>query len=388
MPEPRRTQPGDPTPPGPPHARPATPARPDTPSGTTNPNEAAEGFTKTELRIIEAHFGLGPAQSVWRFHRGSEKSPKLVVKTARGLFLIKRRTLTPKALQRLAVTHEIQLKLASQSYPVAALVGTSDGGQSILKYQDHVYEVSHFLTGDPFDQSPRPCRDSGKLLARFHDEIADMDPRPLEVFGPTFHRAPHTSPDVVRVLSKRMCETQSNLSQQQAQDLAVKVVTMYDRASQTVDREYGYPDWPRVIVHGDWHPGNMIYRNGRAMAVVDFDDARIGPRAIDVAYGALHFSIVTEGTDPRKWPDELDQLRWRAFFAGYDEYRVDMVLSRAEIHAMPWLMVEALLLESIKPVLAHGRFGNIAGYPFLETMLRKATWLRSHAERLARLLGA
>ncbi|WP_227497374.1 phosphotransferase enzyme family protein [Planctomonas psychrotolerans] len=42
-----------------------------------------------------------------------------------------------------------------------------------------------------------------------------------------------------------------------------------------------------IMVHGDYHPGNLILGNGRA-AVIDFDRCGLGPAAMDVASAILY----------------------------------------------------------------------------------------------------
>ena len=72
-------------------------------------------------------------------------------------------------------------------------------------------------------------------------------------------------------------------------------------------------------------------------------------KVIDVANGALQFSILGGTEDPSQWPDYLDESRFKRFIRGYDE--VDVV-SVAELEVIPWLMVEALVASTI--LLANG----------------------------------
>lgn len=47
---------------------------------------------------------------------------------------------------------------------------------------------------------------------------------------------------------------------------------------------------PEVLVHHDIHPGNATWRRGRLAAVVDWNEARLGPAVSDVAYCAVDLS--------------------------------------------------------------------------------------------------
>jgi homoserine kinase type II len=118
------------------------------------------------------------------------------------------------------------------------------------------------------------------------------------------------------------------------------------------------------------------------VAVIDYDSARLLPRIIDIANGALQFSIIGGDDDISKWPDYLDESRFKRFLRGYDEV---MLLSQAEIRTIPLLMIEALIAEAVFPIAATGSFGKVDGMPFLQMVQRKIRWLIKSYDRLIEL---
>ena len=44
------------------------------------------------------------------------------------------------------------------------------------------------------------------------------------------------------------------------------------------------PDLPAVLVHRDFHPGNVLWRRGLVSGVVDWQAASVGPAVVDVAH--------------------------------------------------------------------------------------------------------
>jgi homoserine kinase type II len=136
---------------------------------------------------------------------------------------------------------------------------------------------------------------------------------------------------------------------------------------------------PERIVHSDWHPGNLLFRNEKVIAVIDYDTVRLSRRGVDVANGALQFSIVAGG-DPVKWPDHLDERRFQAFLSGYESLAP---LSEVERRCIPDLMIEALIAECVAPIAETGSLGRWAGYRVLQMVRRKVGWVQTHAERLA-----
>ncbi|GAA2047895.1 aminoglycoside phosphotransferase family protein [Catenulispora yoronensis] len=65
-----------------------------------------------------------------------------------------------------------------------------------------------------------------------------------------------------------------------------------------------------VLCHGDVAPYNTVFRDGRPVALIDFDTAHPGPRVWDVAYAAYRFvQLVEDGASPE------EQARRLALFA-------------------------------------------------------------------------
>ena len=156
----------------------------------------------------------------------------------------------------------------------------------------------------------------------------------------------------------------------------------YLTAANTADKA-GLDQWPTQVVHADWHPGNTLFAGQKVVAVIDFDAARVQPRSLDVANGALQFSIIGGRNDTQAWPDYIDEGRFKRFIRGYDAVP-GAVLSRAELRILPHLMIEALIAESVIPIAASGRFSRTAGSVFLEMIERKVRWLQAHADALFR----
>ena len=119
------------------------------------------------------------------------------------------------------------------------------------------------------------------------------------------------------------------------------------------------------------------------MAVIDYDTARLQQRVIDLANGALQFSILGGAGDPKEWPEYLDRTRFKRFMRGYDMVNVITV---AELKAVPFLMCEAMIAEAVLPIAARGRFGRLDGYSFLVMVRHKVNWILQHLDELHNVL--
>ena len=338
-------------------------------------------FAGDELAIVLSHFDVGTIEAIQEFPRGSRKAPKLILRTDTGLYLLKRRARGKDDPFKVAFCHSLQMHLADQQFPLPHLIGTKKDNNSMLQWKGATYELFEYIKGTPYDSSLEATAEAGKSLALFHkllkDYQSDYDPpqgsyHASRSVALSFKQLPKT---LNRVAPERLHRDSQRIGK-----ILQYLQSTYQDASKRVTAA-GLEEWPEQIVHSDWHPGNMLYRGSRVVAVIDYDAARIQQRIIDASNGALQFSILGGGDDASTWPDYLDESRFRRFLRAYDEVP-ESVLSHAELEVMPWLMVEALVAEAVIPIAASGSFGRMDGIDFLKMVARKVKWLRENANNL------
>ena len=331
-------------------------------------------FDPGELAVVLSHFDLGVIESVTDFARGSRRSPKVGVVAERGKFLLKRRSLRRADPDRVRFTHRVQKHLTLSGFPAPKLVTTRDHGLELLQLRDHVYELFEFVAGQPFDRTPEETRQAGEVLARFH--------RLTDAFAGDHSRAaPRGDYHDLAGVRTGLCSIGSTLSSHDSfsgdeAELATLVQTLlsaYDEAASTVNRS-PFDGLPERVIHADWHPGNVLYRNARVVAVIDYDTLRLSRGVADVANGALQFSMLAGG-DPAGWPEQVDADRFRAFLAGYESL---IRLSAVEFALIPPLMIEALIAECVPPITETGSVGRWAGFRVMQMVRRKIAWMASH----------
>ena len=332
-----------------------------------------------ELAMCLSHFDLGVVHKITSFERGSRRAPKLILETDRGRFLFKRRARGRDDLAKVAFTHQLQLSLAGQNFPLPHLRGTRGDNNSMLILEDHIYEMFEYIEGGNYDYS-LPCTyHSGHILGLYHKLLAGFQSSYDPPTG-SYHNA--------KAIHQAIGNTAQSLSlgpDQSPETLQQAVESLSAAYSDCAKKanELGLGTWDRQIVHGDWHPGNMLFRDQKVVAVIDYDAARSQQRVIDLANGALQFSIIGGPEDPSTWPAHIDQSRFREFLIGYDAVNV---VSVAELQCIPFLMCEAMIAEAVLPIAATGSFGRLAGFPFLMMIERKVRWLLDNLDDLPRLL--
>lgn len=341
-------------------------------TGQTRQVGTREQFSAEELAIVMSHFDIGVLDSIVDYPRGSRKAPKLLVVSEQGKFLLKRRARGKDDPYKVAFSHALQLYLASKQFPLPHLVGTRKDNNSMLQWRNAVYELFEYIPGQGYPQTLEATFDSGRVLSLYHKLLQDFQSE-WKPSGGSYHMA--------AAVEQGLRAIPSQVGDSDARPLLDFLLESYRHAAEMVE-SLGLDRWPKQIVHADWHPGNMLFRDNHVVAVIDYDSARLLARIIDVANGALQFSIIGGDEDVSKWPDKLDEGRFKRFLRGYDKV---MLLSEAELRSVPWLMVEALIAEAVFPIAATGSFGRMEGLAFLEMVQRKIHWMQKSADSLVEL---
>jgi homoserine kinase type II len=341
-------------------------------------------FEPHELAIVLSHYDLGAIEQIRVYARGSAQSPKVRIKTRRGVFLLKRRAPGRDDPYRVAFSHNIQLFLADRGYPVPRLIGTRETNNSMLQEGGRIYEVFEYKAGRRYDSSPGATEHAGAALATLHRMLADFKPDYEPPRG-SYHAAAGIDARLARI-PDAVAAREPDADRTALGKTCAYLRDAYHEAAEHVDRT-GFGHWPRTVIHGDWHPGNLLYSappDSSVVAVLDFDSARLEPLMADVANAALQFSMELPSTDgASSGPKRLDLDRLRRLVRSYGRVARDMIGSD-ELTALPWLMTEALILESVIPIAATGSFGHLSGSRFLRMVEGKVHWIGPRAEKMTR----
>ena len=331
-----------------------------------------------------SHYDIGIVHRVKPLTAGNRRAPKVIVTADKGVFLLKRRPRGRDDLQRVAFAHAVQQHLAQRSFPVTTLLATTDEQTTALSLENHIYEFFRFVTGSRYDGSAEATREAGRQLALFHKHLADFGVSRVEGVSPS-----NRGPDARDTKASPLCFHDSALVRRHLKligsdkrtepgrrilAVAQELLLRYDKSSARVN-ELGFASWRRQVVHGDWHPGNLLFSDDKIVAVVDFDSIRVAPPATDLANGMLQFSIIADRPSPAEWPAHFDRDRVLQFFDGYREI---IKLSQRKRYGLVDLMIETMIAEAVLPVAATGFFGQHSGLDFLQMILRKTKWLRRH----------
>ncbi len=327
-----------------------------------------------ELRRVIPHWDIGEVSSIQELRRGSSKAPKVVIESASGAFLLKRLAHARTKPDRIAFQHRLHLALQATGFPIPELIGLKQHAGTLLELEGFSYELCRYIEGRRFDGQPHDARSSGSRLAGFHDlalrHLHDAPP------GAGFHERP----DVARA-AKELHQTRPELSESSCTELARLLESSCTASQQNWD------DLPCTVVHGDWHPGNLLFGTLGVCAVLDMETVRAEPRVAELANALLQFTMPISqdvAIAPRRTDTPSMELK-QAMLSGYGLVAREPLKS-AEINVLPHVMVEALAVEAVIALHRKGRFGRWTGPEFLDFVCHRGVWITDHADDIRRLV--
>lgn len=262
---------------------------------------------------------------------GGTASPKSIVETERGRFLLRRRRAEFCADAVVRFDHALLEILHGQGIPCPYPVRTKEG-KTWVRLRGAVYEVYPWMEGRPFDpENLRQLAEVGRTLGRFHATMQDIQLGGRKIWKREDH------PDLIRPIL-------TSVLNEGPPDPVANTVRVLDEELAHVQERWpdgAYKQLPQRIIHGDLHPGNVKFCGDRVSGIFDWDWANRQAKIRDVSDGLLFFAFTRPAPiDPddiysltQAWTADRD--RSRIFL---DAYREHEEITEAEWEALPWLM--------------------------------------------------
>lgn len=157
-------------------------------------------------------------------------------------------------------------------------------GPTWLDWQNQIIELFPFIeAGAAFQQmSLDQLAHAGRALGAFHQAVRDFQP---SVAKPAFRIDP---PELAEARIRALI---SNRNHPEDQRLAAYVLGQLALAKKHLPDE-AFFNLPCLIIHGDFHPGNVKFLGNQVAGFFDLDWASWQPRLFDIAYGLLFFAAI------------------------------------------------------------------------------------------------
>ena len=328
-------------------------AAPHAGAGATPADDGREHLARVEVTGVLGHYDTGAVRSVREFIAGSSTAPKAVIECERGKLLLKRRGPGLEHATIVGFAHEVILGCLERGVCVPPLIGTARDNNSMCQVVDRTYELFAFIDGTPYARTPEQARSSGALLAEMHGAMDGI----------------RTSFAPVREASVVDVERAARVSIGEGTRGETERILGYAHEAHALNGR------DPALVHGDWHPGNMIYGGGEIIAACDFDNTRVGSRDRELAQALVYFSL-RRGGDPEGHAPDPDLLG--AFWGGYAGGTGIAPSARLAAAMMP-----AVVLDEAMAAVASG----LSDPALARLAYDKALWLDAHARDIESSLG-
>lgn len=341
-------------------------------------------LNSAELEAVLACYNLGPWQIEQSLAGGN--SYNLALQTGRGKKIFKKyRWSLPSTIQE----HSVLRQLMGTDFPTPPLI-TNKKGLTYTELGDQHYAIYDFVDGYSFTNYFMPARlrqqlmaEAADTLARFHQLMAGFVPegRKFNGFKPGEARLWRDVAWHLEVVEQYLERAARQTSLNQLDQFLLSIASEIKRDLIEVGQIFEHPDpqLPRLVIHGDYSPKNILFNRNRIAAVLDFGDACLNLRALDVARGLTSFA--------RANGHGVEQSLACAFLRAY---QARQPLSRLEVEAIPDLIRWRYLQNMVWPLrqLPQSRPATANQLASMRNKWQAAGWMKLHGDELRTILLA
>ncbi len=308
---------------------------------------------------------------------GGTANANVVIRAPRGRFFVRRRNPRYAAPDQVAYEHALMRHLAAKGIGGPLPIQTRTGETAVID-DTGVYEVQHFIEGTPFEpDNLEQLRAAGAGLAAFHAALDDFlapVPKALPRYDdPTDIRAGYAS-----LLSQAACGARAVI------EGVLSVMTKLEAEFP----DAAYAALPHCIIHGDYHPANVLFDGSRLAGIFDLDWVSRQPRVRDLSDGIYYFAGqrtgALDGADIYSLTRgiQYDIPRARLFLDAYRQRRDDV--TEAELRALPLVAAARWLFAKVAGMRKVPEAERVAFA--LRDALPPVRWLAAHGDELVAAL--
>jgi Ser/Thr protein kinase RdoA (MazF antagonist) len=338
-----------------------------------------ETLAAEEVKFVAKEYALRRPIYLEEIRRGSRSVAKGRLRGVDGDWMLKRRPAARAG--RLDLVHAFQNHLQHAGVPVASLRRNLEGATR-TDGERGVYELFNWVFGSRWSLRTEEAAEVGAAIGSMLRAGAGFR-APGDAMDASAHRSQALDVDpaeLVAFLGSVEPEGDHALIRDACHSLLARVARATAASGGTA-----VSSLPRCFMHGDLHPGNVLFAEGRLRAILDFDTTRIDLRLREVASALNAFGSEARSTDaPDRWAPGQHMDRMVAIIAGV-RHGIGEPLTTAERRALPWLMIEGCARESLERIIRTGRFDQHPASLFLVYVDRKTSWIEQHADDISYL---
>jgi len=303
-----------------------------------------EDILRSNRNVLSEHYDIGQLLRQDRIYRGYVNDSYQIEMLRNGIksrYLMRRyRKGTPEEKVRFEHTllHELQTRKFKYSPRLISTINAETyvriGRQLKIKAQNNYIAVFSFLPGkDKYSWDTSLCsygelKYSAKILSLYHNTIFNWKGigcwRELSNF------------DKISLMTTKWERYARNATKSRYHECFIEQFDdLLNMLSNNIPPPPKYHAMPRLAVHGDYHPGNIKFQDGKVTGVFDFGWSKIDARCFDVGLAIMYFCTLWENIN-----DGILQLdRVDNFLGAYQEAAKKTIiigpLNKLELEYLP-----------------------------------------------------
>jgi len=241
--------------------------------------------------------------------------------------------------------HSLIKHLISKGLTIVAGLVKAKNESTFIKYpDDDDFQATYYALYDFLAEEDRytwvdpQCRDAhlknaAIALARFHSAAFDWIPEGCRNEPPIIELLPKIS-QVIEHRSQQDGDTVFDIYLKNHLDLIIG--TIIDTMNSLQWEQY--TRLPKLVIHCDFHPGNIKFQGDEVVGLFDFDWSKMDVRCFDVALALTYFCVAWEG----KQDGDFQLSKVAMFLEAYQNILRDTPnvgpLSDIELKFLPYLI--------------------------------------------------
>lgn len=225
-------------------------------------------------------YDIGPVSAIEPLGGGHLNEPH-VVAAGRGRYFVKLLAPHLSAPPALEARHAFIEHLTAAAVPVPRLVRTAHG-RTCARSDGRVVEVYEFVVGRAHRRGDvTQAKAAGEVIANLHRAALDFDPP-----APGIRRGWLAPEEDLAYLDRYEQQMRTYVPAPEA----FAPVEQVKRVVRKTSADLAAADLPTAMIHGDFRPGNLMYRPAGGPAITDFDYCHVAPLIFDLATAIIGFA--------------------------------------------------------------------------------------------------
>ncbi len=288
-----------------------------------------ENFIHELKDIISANYTIGDLIDFEQIHLGAINKSFIIKTAAKGkkkkYFL--RKYNPSKRKKEIEFEHSIIKHLKKKRFGlVAGLIHTRNRQTFVNRYngQNHFYAIFDILPGeDRFswinpDCSKNDLKNAACVLAKFHNMIFDLKPKQKRDEPKIIDFLPQISQNIYSC-AKKNGKTLFNICLRENLDTILSTIDQTLNGFVCGVQGNEYKDLVHMVIHCDFHPGNLKFQNNIITGLFDFDWSKVDVRCFDVALAITYFCSIWKGNQNGNGDGHLHMGKAAIFFHTYQK---------------------------------------------------------------------